>query len=283
MKKKRLIILLSILFVLVVIVVLSSTVFTLKNVVVNFYDYYDNMVDDISKNEYFNSTEKIDGVIDSAEFNYGKNIFLLNKNSYKQKLEKNNPYIKVISMTIEFPNRMVVKAIERREYYAVLNNSNTYLVCDSEFKVLRVSQTKPVGLIEVVASEGKTIFDYNSTDSNKTAGDFVEFAENTKILLSLADEMYSCRCEREKMLGLFSKLTLKTELCSNQELGEVDSIIIKTYAGVEIEIENINNNFADKVLKSLEFYNKANIDNPEQTAKGVIKIFDNLVGNWTED
>lgn len=282
MKKKRLFVLLSLLLVIAVIVVLSSTVFTLKTVVVNFYDYYDNMVDDITKNQYFNSTEKIDDVIESGEFKYGGNIFLLKKDTYKKNLEKNNPYIKIISINVEFPNRMVVKAIERREYYSVLNNSGTYFVCDSEFKVLRTVDTKPLGLVEVVAEDGKTIFDYNNTTDNLSSGDFVEFKDNTKVLLTLADEMYSCHYEREKMLSFFSSMTIKNEYCSNQEIGKVDSIIIKTIAGVEIEIENINNNFADKILKSLEIYNQINYENPENTSKGVIKVLDNLSGSWTE-
>lgn len=282
MKKKRLFILLSVFLVIAVIVVLSSTVFTLKTVVVNFYDYYDNMVDDIAKNEYFNSTEKVDAVIESGEFKYGGNIFLLKKDTYKANLEKNNPYIKIISINVEFPNRMVVKAIERREYYAVLNNSGTYFVCDSEFKVLRVVETKPLGLVEVLAENNKTIFDYNNTSDDLSSGDFISFNDNTKVLLTLADEMYACRYEREEMLNFFSSITLKNEYCSNQQLGKVDTIVVKTIAGVEIEIENINNNFADKVLKSLEIYNQINYENPENTAKGVIKVLDNLSGSWTE-
>ena len=283
MKKKRLIILLSILLVLVVIVVLSSTVFTLKTVVVNFYDYYDNMVDDITKNEYFNSSEKVDAVIESGEFKYGKNIFLLNKDSYKKNLEKNNPYIKVISMNIEFPNRMVVKAIERREYYAVLNENNTYFVCDAEFKVLRIADTKPTGLIEVVGSGASTIFDYVNTSAELNSGDFISLSDNTKVLLTFADEMYACHYEREKMLNRVSAISLKNELCSNQSLGKVDTLVIKTNAGVEIEIENINNNFADKVLKALEIYNGIeNSSNPGNTSRGVIKVLDNLSGSWSE-
>ena len=282
MNKKRLIILLSVLFVIVVIVVLSSTVFTLKTVVVNFYDYEDKMVDDITKNEYFNSTDKIDEVIESGEFKYGTNIFLINKENYKNNLEKNNPYIKVISMTIEFPNRLVVKAVERQEYYAVLKEDGKYFVCDADFKVLRASSTKPTGLVEVVAGDDKTLFDYTSTNSDLSNGDFVEFTDNTEVLLTLVDEMYSCHYEREKMLNFFSKITIVNGYCSNQELGKVDSLVIKTIAGVEIEIENINNNFSDKVLKSLEIYNQINYDAPEKTASGVIKVLDNLTGSWTD-
>ena len=66
MKKKRLIILLSIFAVLVLVVVLSSTVFTLKTVVVNFYNADDKLVDDITKNHYFNSDEKINQIIEKG-------------------------------------------------------------------------------------------------------------------------------------------------------------------------------------------------------------------------
>lgn len=282
MNKKRLIILLSVLLVIVMVVILSSTVFTLKTVVVNFYDYNDEMVDDITKNEYFDSTDKIDEVIKSGEFKYGTNIFLINKQNYKNNLEKNNPYLKIISMAIEFPNRLVVKAVERQEYYAVLNDDSEYFVCDADFKVLRITDTKPTDLIEVVANDDKTLFDYTSTDSDLSSGDFVELTENTKILSTLVDEMYSCRYEREDMLNFFSKITIVNGYCSDQELGKVDSVVIKTIAGVEIEIENINNNFSDKILKSLEIYNQINYDTPDKTARGIIKVLDNLTGSWTE-
>ena len=284
MKKKRLIILLSIFAVLVLVVVLSSTVFTLKTVVVNFYDTNDKLVDDITKNHYFNSDEKINQIIDNAEFNYGKNIFLVNQKENKEKLEKTSPYVKVISISIEFPNRMVVKAVERQEYYAVLNSTNNYFICDAEFKVLRIAETKPTELIEVVASDSGTLFDFVSTSADLTAGDFIKFNENTNTLTTLADEMYACHFEREKMLTVCETITLENSPCSTIEKGNVDNIVIKTHAGVKIKIENIKDNFSDKVLKALEIYNGlVNGDNPENTTKGMIKVFDNLTYSYDSE
>ena len=281
MKKKRLIILLSIFAVLVLVVVLSSTVFTLKTVVVNFYNADDKLVDDITKNHYFNSDEKINQIIDNAKFNYGKNIFLVNQKENKEKIEKTSPYIKVISISIEFPNRMVVKAVERQEYYAVLNSTNNYFICDADFKVLRISETKPAELIEVVAENSGTLFDFVSTSADLSTGDFIGFNEATNNLLTLADEMYACHFEREKMLTLCETITLENKPCSNIEKGNVDNLIIKTHAGVKIKIENIKADFSNKVLKVLEVYNSlVNGNNPENTTRGVIKVFDNLTYSY---
>ena len=277
MKKKRLIILLSIFVFLVLVVVLSSTVFTLKTVVVNFYDAEDKLVDDITKNHYFNSDEKINAIVENAEVKYGKNIFLVNQNSHREKIEKTNPYIKVVSISIEFPNRMVVKAVERQEYYAVLNKENKYFICDAEFKILRIADTKPTELVGVVAENKATLFDFVSTSAYLTAGDFIEFNEGTKNLFDFADEMYACHFEREKMLTLCKTITLENKPCSNIEKGKVNNIVIKTHAGVKIKIENMQGDFSNKILKVLEMYNSlVNGNNPENTTRGVIKVFDNL-------
>ena len=95
-KNKRLAVCLVIFAFLVVIVVLTSTVFALKEVSV----------------EFLSTTDKLSGqqdiVIESANFSYGESTLFLNRQKYIDRIEKNNPYIKIVNIQSVFPNKLVV-------------------------------------------------------------------------------------------------------------------------------------------------------------------------------
>ena len=79
MKKRRLLKLFIVLLVIVVVVILSSTVFTLRNVELCFYDSNNNLIEDYEAGlKHFTEGDTQD-IIDSGEFKMGKNIFLINK------------------------------------------------------------------------------------------------------------------------------------------------------------------------------------------------------------
>ncbi len=287
MKNKRLIILLSVLAVIILFVVLSSTVFTLKTVVINFYDKNDKLISDISvANKYYNTAESVQGAIDKTEFRYGQNIFIINKNNYKIKMEKNNPYIKVISVTTEFPNRIVVKAVEREEMYAV-SADNNYLICDAEFKVLRLSNEKPANLILVnslsLEHAEQNLSVYIADTTEYATGDFIA-KDNLLIqkLSTIYDEMYVNNYDTPEMLNFFKTISVFVESASSGVGADnVDSILITTRAGVKIEIENIASDLDKKIEKCISAYVSLKADDEAKTTYGTIKVLDNLQTSWT--
>ena len=102
MKNARLLVILGVFVFLTAIIVLGSTVFTLSTVEIGW----------LSTTKVLSATSD-SKLIESAEFDKGESVFLLDKEKYRNKLEQNNPYIKVINLEIKFPNKLKVTVVER--------------------------------------------------------------------------------------------------------------------------------------------------------------------------
>ena len=98
MKNKKLIALLSILGFLAIIVLLCSTVFTLKTVNVNWLT-----------TRYKLSDVTSDKIIEDNNFDFGGSIFFLKKDKIVSSLEEKYPYIKVVSVETNFPNKITLQ------------------------------------------------------------------------------------------------------------------------------------------------------------------------------
>ena len=126
MTKKKLIALFSIVFVILFIVIMM-TVFTLQSVNVFFVA------------PTLEHSFEVKKIIDDGNFAFGKSLFLQNKDDYIARIEKNNPYAKVVQIETKFPNRFVVYIEERQVLYSLHNEiENTYVLLDEDFKVLDI-------------------------------------------------------------------------------------------------------------------------------------------------
>ena len=126
MKNKRLIVILSVLAFLTVLIVINSTLFTLQGISMNWLtSKY--MLQDIKDYEI------------AEDIKLGQSIFLLNKDEIAKKLEKSNPYLRVIQLETKFPNKLVVHCAERESLYAIKISSNEYVVLDELGKVLELT------------------------------------------------------------------------------------------------------------------------------------------------
>lgn len=123
MKNKRLTIILIIFTVFVLVICLTSALFMLNSVSVNF----------LSTATIFVNRQQ--DIIDSGQFDYGKNVLFLNKKKYIQNLELNNPYLKVINIETIFPNKLKINCIERAQLFYVEYGENIFAL-DEDFKVL---------------------------------------------------------------------------------------------------------------------------------------------------
>ncbi len=124
--KKLLIILGCLLGVILLGIMLSFTLFRLKKVTLDF------------KNEttIYASDESKEAVIRTGGFSYNTPIFNVNKNEIEEKLEKENPYLKVINIETVFPDKIVIHCAQREELFAIKISDSLYYVCDDELKVL---------------------------------------------------------------------------------------------------------------------------------------------------
>ena len=125
MRKKRLIILCSILSVLAVLIILTSTVFMLSSVKVNF----------LMNEMQVLSEADAEGIIKSAKFNYGTNILFAKFNKQSARIEKAYPFTNVYKIERKFPNKLIVHIVERSPAVHIKQDGIVY-VLDSDYKVL---------------------------------------------------------------------------------------------------------------------------------------------------
>lgn len=243
---KRLVILLSIFFFIVLVILLSSTVFSFQEAQVNF----------LSTTNYLVNEKTI---LDSAHFEYGESIFFIDREEYIENLELNNPYIKVISLELVFPNKVVIHAIERNEVFAFKLSDNTYVICDEELKVLAVKQVfvnttsnailvSLQNLVPVEDAVVGTVLTLPTTYSNIIKNFIVFSKEWDSDLLNLR--------------GNIERIELNYE--------EENNLRIEMRQGVEIIVLDSNLNLSNKLQLSYSVYDSASIDR----TKGIILIIE---------
>ena len=88
-------------------------------------------------------TNLSDGTIDkvkkTAEFDFGKNILFMSFDDNIQRIEKNNPYVKVEQIVRHFPNIVRVYISERIPKYRVKDSDESvvhWYILDEDFKIL---------------------------------------------------------------------------------------------------------------------------------------------------
>ncbi len=127
MRKKRIIIISSILGVLAVLIILTSTVFMLSSVKVNF----------LTSGMSVLSENDSSSIIKCGKFNYGGNILFMNFDKQITNIEQAFPFAKVMKVERKFPNKAIVHIVERSPAFHVIQDGIVYIL-DSDLKVLSV-------------------------------------------------------------------------------------------------------------------------------------------------
>ena len=286
MKKKRLLKLFIALTVVVMVVVLSSTVFTLKNVELCFYDSSNNLIEDYGQLDYFGD-EDVQDIIDSGDFGFGKSIFFLQRQDNIDRIEKEHPFIKVIGISATFPDGFKIKAVERKPMYSIYLSTGRYAVCDSELKVLEIKETI-------------NTYDYitliNLGIDNQEPGNFITGDKDMERLAKLGGEFSANRYTRLSSIKYFQSIRMYESYKTNDRTSKCTWLSIQTRAtdrdgsqcaGVRIDIENIATNFEEKVNKALSifntYFNSTDTTVHSQILHGTIKVYDNCTGTWVQE
>lgn len=243
MKNKRLAIILIILTFFAVVVVLSSTVFSLSKVDVNFLTTTDHL------------TGQAEDIVESANFNLGENVLFVNKNLHTTLLEKQNPYLKVVNIETIFPNKIVLNVAERNEVFSIKLPDNSYAICDEELKVLKTSLTYYNSAQNAIELKNVTVL--NSTVS---AGDFLTVEESGLIKSTF-------NCLREWDLSYVNLKAKITSITINYD--RLNQILINMRSGVQIKIKDAEMFLSDKLNLAFSFYSNTQAD---YTSEGVIEI-----------
>lgn len=128
-KHKKATIICSIVFVLLIIlVVLMFTVFLLKDVKVELKTGTEHL------------TQEVVSEIENEALKTGGSVLFLGKEKLISRLEKQFPYLKIVNIETQIPNKLVIHAAEREELFAVSSGEKSYFL-DEEFKILRVENS----------------------------------------------------------------------------------------------------------------------------------------------
>lgn len=128
-KHKKATIICSIVFVLLIIlVILMFTVFSLKDVEVELKTGTEHL------------TQEVVSEIEDEALKTGGSVLFLGKEKLISRLEKQFPYLKIVNIETQIPNKLVIHAAEREELFAVNSGEKSYFL-DEEFKILRVENS----------------------------------------------------------------------------------------------------------------------------------------------
>lgn len=128
-KHKKATIICSIVFVLLIIlVILMFTVFSLKDVKVELKTGTEHL------------TQEVVSEIEDEALKTGGSVLFLGKEKLISRLEKQFPYLKIVNIETQIPNKLVIHAAEREELFAVNSGEKSYFL-DEEFKILRVENS----------------------------------------------------------------------------------------------------------------------------------------------
>ncbi|MBQ9793036.1 MAG: hypothetical protein IJW32_04795 [Clostridia bacterium] len=282
MKKSRLFAIIAVFVVVVFIFLLSSPFFTLTKVEIGFVDSNNKQVS-LLKNQKINSQQKINNIIESANFEYGKSIFLLDKNKYTFCLENKNPYLKIVNVSTVFPNKLYYFAQERTPFYFFLVDNDCY-VLDTEFKLLEIFDKKDINTNNYVCFN---FFKY----SQKI--DFFNFFNLSKLALTEGDFLCENNLLFSSVKNIYPLLKNffydKEVYCIFEEINviEVSSGVInlelkthKNNYGVTLLVEDSLLNFEKKFNKILRAFTTLLVKEPIKTTYGVLKINNSFNCFW---
>ena len=232
-------------------------------------------------NFVFNSEEKINSLIKSANFDYGQSMFLINKEDYQIRLENKNPYFKLINISSVFPNKIFVYAMERKETFC-LQSENKMFLLDEDFKILNISN-KPKNnkkqLIEI-------LFNRNNLQTN-----FFDFFE----ISDFAFDPGQYAWENNLIFSSIKNLSMILNSNYSLTLKDISSILIKEQSsgtinlyfntktesyGVKLLVKNVSQNFDKKLEKLVNAFNTLIKNEKIKTTYGCLSIDDNLNCFW---
>ena len=133
--KRKLIITLSIVGVIVLLIILSSALFSLRTVSVDYLTLNSDVSYSVLK------TYDKDEIVKVGQFAYNKNILFIKYDGAKDRIEKAFPFAKVVGFTRHFPSSVVVSLAEREAVAKIYRTDGKWVVIDDELKVLIVSST----------------------------------------------------------------------------------------------------------------------------------------------
>lgn len=287
--KKAVIISSCVLILLIVLVILMFTLFSLKEVEVEY------------KTGTKNLTEEITTQIEQEALKTGGSVLFLGKENLISRLEKQFPYLKIVNIETQIPNKLVIHAVEREELFAINSGENSYFL-DEDFKILRV-ESSPYTKQEngaVLLSFGSVFLDENSKAyaapinlnlSGAEAGQSLNIESSSEENSYFSKKLESISCQiltsfeenklqisdvRSKYLSFeifFKPIEIGTTISWQVCLRVVDS------ANFETQIIAADSNLTEKISTMNQAISAAS-SNPSLLSGKILYVYENLSGEF---
>lgn len=250
-RKRRYIILGVISVVLITLIVICSTVFTVKDIRINFLEVPNNLTEESVYSQ----------IVNTNSIKFGNSVFLYDKNDSVEHIEKNVSYLKVVNLEIEFPNILAINCVERREcaYIPITNSIGMYAICDKEGKVLRTSNNEVSNL---------TKFDIVNPISNVLVGTFINNETINKSLMLFQQFEYISTLGASANI-FFQSITIEDRYSTQEGVYDIKCI---TRDNVTINFIKANESLVSKLSKFLEVYGYDGVDS-QISANSIVDIY----------
>ena len=229
------------------------TLFALSSVSVSFESTTKNL--NVSEEE----------IVQAGGFRYGATVIFEGKkksiakiNNYVSQNE-NFAYLRVINIETVFPNKFVIHVAEREELFAVEHDSQ-FLICDRDFRVLRIEQSFASEQDNAILLKGLDV-----KNEEISVGDFLDIGQTSM------KDFYSVMLRNNRNLaqqiGKFKQIELDTYQDSLTKI-EYISMKLTTFQGRKFLVNNIDFAFENKV--QLMFAVESSMFNQKVDESGII-------------
>lgn len=243
--------------------ILFWTLFALSSVSVQFHSTTKNLT--ITEQE----------IVDAGEFRYGACVLFEGKNKSIEKINDkvsenaNFAYLKVINIETKFPNKYVIHVTEREEFFAVEHDGQV-LICDHEFRVLKIETEYKSTSENAILLKGLNIL-----NQSVSTGDFLNLEQAG--IKNFHSAMLKNNRNLNEILGKFKEINLSSYQDQITKENYV-SMKITTFAGRDYVINNIDFALAEKLQKLYAV--ETAIFNKTEEELSQIKVVKNEAGEY---
>lgn len=234
-KHKRLTLILSISAgVIITLVVLMFTLFGLNNISLNFQNETNLFIAENIQNQ----------IIEDGDFKKNSCVFFMNKQKHINKIEKDNPYLKVINIETVFPNNLIIHCAEREEVFAIEISERKYFICDEDFKVLKVldySSTEDSDNYESTQNNAVILKGVSVANLDATTGDFLVVTSGQACAYNFITSMQMNNRDIGEIKSFVKDLTISYDALGRSKLK------MTLHSQYEIEILDSTNILPEKI------------------------------------
>ncbi len=247
-RKKRLIILGVILTCVLLIVVLSSALFSFKTISI-----------ECRTNMFVVTEADHQSIIDSGEFNYGKNILFTNFTKNIENIELKNPYVKVVNIERKFPNYAVINIKERTPVVKLRANGGAEYIVDEELKILNIVKTESgynkalnEDKLPSLYIDSSLNLSYNKTQS---VGEFLDAPELKRIVSAFYNGVVTSEKVGDEVVANSCITTIENIEVSYEPSLECNKYFISfKMSSVHAEIYDNGENLTDNIYKVMSLF-----------------------------